>query len=324
MKRIFTLLLAIIFTVLNLCAVSAAPRTLFGVEKDEVRPTTAWSVSVSNVSQWFTGVEGKNAMDGDVDSKWVGGSPQSGTAQYVTVDMGDTTEISGVRIYLADFSLYSSYHIKGSVYISENGSSWTNCGSYENTYDAENPNLILNLPFGKNVKTRYVRYQIDSLNDTPAAWGAAALAEIRMLKPLESSAKKAVRATTSADTTPAEGKVTLTIGSVEATVDGNAVTLDAAPYIEDGATMVPMQFLTGAVGGDYIILGDGAQVRIGNENALLTKDSFMVIHNGTAVKIKHKTVVENGIVMIPVQILKDIFGLNVSWNQKEMTIVIAK
>jgi len=50
-------------------------------------------------------------------------------------------------------------------------------------------------------------------------------------------------------TIKSDGKtIQLTIGKTSATVDGKAYTLDAAPYIKNSRTMVPVRFISEALG----------------------------------------------------------------------------
>ncbi len=46
------------------------------------------------------------------------------------------------------------------------------------------------------------------------------------------------------------GKVFLTVGSAEAVVDGKTVTLDAAPLIDNGRTLVPLRFISESLGAE--------------------------------------------------------------------------
>lgn len=82
-----------------------------------------------------------------------------------------------------------------------------------------------------------------------------------------------------------ERKVTITSGSdaleliidsTEATVNGKAQTLDAAPVIADGRTMVPLRFVSEALKKNVEYVGASSQILITDEKPVMTIDGYPV------------------------------------------------
>ncbi len=70
--------------------------------------------------------------------------------------------------------------------------------------------------------------------------------------------------------------IELTIDSTEAKVNGNSQTLDAAPVIADGRTMVPLRFVSEALKKNVEYVGASSQVLISDEEPVMTIDGYPV------------------------------------------------
>ena len=76
------------------------------------------------------------------------------------------------------------------------------------------------------------------------------------------------------DITKGDTKITLHIGSYEATVNGEAKALDVAPELTDSRTMVPLRFISEALGKRVEYVESTEQVIISDENYAISIGDF--------------------------------------------------
>ena len=96
-------------------------------------------------------------------------------------------------------------------------------------------------------------------------------------------------------------EIHLQIGSSEAWVNGSPVTLNAAPFLKEGRTMVPIRFVGEHLGAKVSWLWETNQVRIEDDRQviLLTIDTPSALVNGVEEELDCAAVIINGTTFVP-------------------------
>ncbi len=117
-------------------------------------------------------------------------------------------------------------------------------------------------------------------------------------------------------------EVSFTAGSTEYTVDGVTKTMDAAAYIQNDRTMVPVRYLSDAFGisPENILFNDGVVTVIAGEKIVQLKvGSDMIIVNGMSIKMDAKAEVKNGRSYVPMKFIAAALGVNSTWDSATKT-----
>jgi thiol-disulfide isomerase/thioredoxin len=120
--------------------------------------------------------------------------------------------------------------------------------------------------------------------------------------------------------------IVLQIGSKQASISGKTVTVDPAPYIRSGSTLVPLRFISEAFGAEIEWLpavGRGTiviklnehriQVEIGNNTAQV---------NGKNMTLQVAPEIVSGRTFVPLRFISEAFGAQVEWIAATQTIRI--
>lgn len=121
-------------------------------------------------------------------------------------------------------------------------------------------------------------------------------------------------------------RVILTLNSNEAFINGQPTVLNVAPYSVQGTTLVPLRFVTEALGcivewypeDQWIVLKDGSKVinlYIGKETAVI---------DDMELKMPLAPVIINGTTMVPIRFVSENFGASVDYNPETSEITIIK
>lgn len=127
-------------------------------------------------------------------------------------------------------------------------------------------------------------------------------------------------------TTPVtQTSVQLTIGSKNATIGGSAATLDAAPFVKNGTTYLPLRFVSDALGGD--IGWDQTEKKVtvlrGDKMVELWMGGSDMIATGVRVPTPSAPILQNGRVLAPLRVVSEQLGLKVVYDPKQKTITIS-
>ncbi len=125
---------------------------------------------------------------------------------------------------------------------------------------------------------------------------------------------------------------TFVIGSTTYTVNDESLTMDAAPYISNGRTMLPVRYVADALGitGPNIIWDVNLKTVTLSKNGVVLQiavnSDYMTV-NGVKVILDEDnpgTVAENkdGRVYLPVREMCEQFGYDISWNAGSQTVTI--
>lgn len=155
------------------------------------------------------------------------------------------------------------------------------------------------------------------------------------------ASSKAVETTTEITTINTESEtgsgtpVSLTIGSNSIFVGENEYTLEAAPFIDNGSTLIPLRAAAVAIlGGDVdkadsssLISWNGinktATISYMGSSAVFTADSNTVIVNGMSIPMENGAIakIEKGRMYIPIRALAKALGKDVIWDEVNKTVI---
>lgn len=110
-------------------------------------------------------------------------------------------------------------------------------------------------------------------------------------------------------------------------VNGKVVESDVEPYITNGRTMVPVRFISEALGlkvewdaeTKTVIIGEGASQFKLTIDAMSLKDA-----SGKEMALEAPAVLKNGRTMVPLRVIVELSGADIRWVGETKTIVIAK
>ncbi|NMC26588.1 MAG: copper amine oxidase N-terminal domain-containing protein [Syntrophomonadaceae bacterium] len=124
------------------------------------------------------------------------------------------------------------------------------------------------------------------------------------------------------------GSASFVVGSTKARINGEAIDMDVAPYMQDNRVYVPLRFAANALGVSdnnimwdqtnqtiTLVKGDSAvQFKIGNKSMLL---------NGVSVNMDVAPRLDGNRVMLPIGWMAQAFGAAVTWDEGKQTISLA-
>lgn len=119
--------------------------------------------------------------------------------------------------------------------------------------------------------------------------------------------------------------ITMKLESTTALVDGKKVTLDVAPVIVNGRTLVPVRFISEALGAE--VGWDGATrtatIALGDKKIELPLDSSTAIVNGKKIVMDVPATTMKGRTMVPIRFVSESLDLDVKFNNdtREITIM---
>lgn len=327
MKKYIALLLSMVIVLGSMASVLAVSAEeveipdapVFKVEKpvgEKITNRKKWTATASSV---FASCPPAQMLDGNTGTYWHSFYTHEGstiTSKHeapftVVIDMGEIRTISGIG-YLPRQDQYNGNWESFEVSTSINGFSykWVTSGSSARTKDE------VTVGFGRNIEARFIKININKTN----GWGYAA--EFYAYGPYDNKANANIIKTTSADTTAASGKVVMRLGESSGTINEETLLLGAAPFIENGATMIPIKGLIAALGGSVDDFGDDITVNYGGVEYKLKNNSTYLTVGGVRVLLTKPTYKVDGVTMVSVLFLKDILKLNMELNQAEKAIII--
>lgn len=121
-----------------------------------------------------------------------------------------------------------------------------------------------------------------------------------------------------------ESGLRLWIDSDKADINGMELGVDAAPYIENNRTMVPLRFIAEMF--DFDVEYDNGRVIISKNNSVFETviGSRIYTMNGLEKEMDTESVIVNDRTMVPVRVIAEAFGMNVDWNSEERMVTITR
>jgi len=172
------------------------------------------------------------------------------------------------------------------------------------------------------IKIYGIKYDVDTRvsGDIEVALGGTA---INALAGDTSSVAKVINAVAVSAT---KRDASFVIGSLTYKVNGVEKTMDAAPYIKDGRTFLPVRFVADALGvASDNILWDGSKVTIikGDRVVQLTIGDKVMLINGASITMDvAPEVVAPGRTMLPFRWIAQALGASVSWDEATQNVTM--
>ncbi|MCX5975828.1 MAG: copper amine oxidase N-terminal domain-containing protein [Coprothermobacterota bacterium] len=127
------------------------------------------------------------------------------------------------------------------------------------------------------------------------------------------------------DSESPEVMIVLTIGSTEAQIGSKTSTLDAAPFIRDSRTYVPVRFVAESMGAKVGWVQEEQKVTIALEKNVIW---LWIGKNTATVNDLEKTldappIIESNRTFVPVRFVSENLGAAVSWNAHDQTVTVS-
>ncbi|SDJ09418.1 stalk domain-containing protein [Paenibacillus naphthalenovorans] len=123
---------------------------------------------------------------------------------------------------------------------------------------------------------------------------------------------------------PSFNSISLTINKKDVTVNGKKMMLEQAPVIEKGNTLIPIRFVTDALGGT--VRWDDTERKVtvirGGKMIDLWIDNPDLIVNGQRVTAEVPPVIMNNLTMVPLRILSENLGWKVTWDPQTRQVTL--
>ena len=109
-------------------------------------------------------------------------------------------------------------------------------------------------------------------------------------------------------------------------INGNYVTTDVAPLIENGRTLVPIRVISESLGKDVEWNAEAKQVLIPNGEIIIAFqiDSNTYGYGDIAKQLDVAPKIINGRTMVPIRAVAESLGINVDWDASNRTVVIGE
>lgn len=131
-------------------------------------------------------------------------------------------------------------------------------------------------------------------------------------KPLESSAENS------------EPKTEKQSNEIKIVVNGKEIKSETPAYIESGRTMVPLRFISEALGEKVEWEADTRTVIIGDDKASLIIDSKEIKSKDKTIQIDSPAVIKDSRTFVPLRAISEILGAKVDWKASTRTVEINK
>lgn len=120
--------------------------------------------------------------------------------------------------------------------------------------------------------------------------------------------------------------LTLTIGNTNATINGTPYKLDAAPFLRPGRTLVPVRFISEALGAEVGWVEATKQVIIRDQGKeiVLTIGSTTVYVNRHRISIDVAPEITNGRTFVPLRFISETLGATVDYDDLIKTVTITR
>lgn len=118
--------------------------------------------------------------------------------------------------------------------------------------------------------------------------------------------------------------VILQISNTFALVNGQTFTLEAAPVISSGRTMVPLRFVGESFGAEFTYepLTKTIDITFGSDKITMQIGNKTASVNGTLVALDVAPYIVNGRTLVPIRFISEAFGAEVVWDGTTKTVTI--
>ncbi len=121
-----------------------------------------------------------------------------------------------------------------------------------------------------------------------------------------------------------ESGLRLWIDREDADINGMKLNVDAAPYISNGRTMVPLRFIAELF--DFNVEYDNGLVKISKNGSVFETRIGTRVYtmNGQEKEIDTESCIVNDRTMVPVRVIAEAFGMQVGWNGDDKVVTIKR
>ena len=120
-----------------------------------------------------------------------------------------------------------------------------------------------------------------------------------------------------------KGTASFTINNSKYTVNGEEKEMDAAPYLANDRTMIPVRYVSEAFGiaGKDVLFSNGTVTMFaGSRTVQLQNGSNIAVVNGVNIQMDQKVVIKDGRTYIPMGEIGRILGVSVAWDGTTKTV----
>ncbi len=120
-----------------------------------------------------------------------------------------------------------------------------------------------------------------------------------------------------------KGTASFTINNSKYTVNGEEKEMDAAPYLANDRTMIPVRYVSEAFGiaGKDVLFSNGTVTMFaGSRTVQLKNGSNIAVVNGVNIQMDQKVVIKDGRTYIPMGEIGRILGVSVTWDGTTKTV----
>lgn len=119
-------------------------------------------------------------------------------------------------------------------------------------------------------------------------------------------------------------KIEFIIGSNIARIDGQAVSMEQAPFVEYGRTYVPLRIVSEQFGAQVNWNQDTRSISLvkGDTRIYMTIDSYKAVINDRTIDLDAPPLLRNGRTFVPVRFVSEWLGGKVEWNERIKMILI--
>lgn len=119
--------------------------------------------------------------------------------------------------------------------------------------------------------------------------------------------------------------IVMYIGAKKALVNGQVKVIDdehdAKAFISNSSTMVPLRFLSEALGASVIYEGENAYISMGSDIIVVKEGQDTYTHNGELKPLPEAPVNINSRLYVPLRVISESFGKDVSWDKAGIVVV---
>lgn len=118
--------------------------------------------------------------------------------------------------------------------------------------------------------------------------------------------------------------IEVTIGKTLGTVNGKSTTLDQGPVIKNGRTLVPLRFISEAMGATvgWDAATRTASIALADNKISLTIDKAVAKVNGYDVQLDAPATILNGRTVVPVRFVAESMGATTAWNAAQQKVTV--
>ena len=127
------------------------------------------------------------------------------------------------------------------------------------------------------------------------------------------------------DAASVKDKIVLYSGKTVALINGEKVTIAAAPFVKNGTTMVPLRFISQDVlkaKTDYNTQKKLTTISHGEKSIVINNVTGLIYKDGKEYRPNVKPTEVNSHLFVPLRLISELFGCNVSWDKKTASVTV--